>query len=131
MAGWVQGLVKRLERTETTHQPRPEGGAEIVEIPNGLDKLRKMIVAINNEIVEAQTERAAYHESWQLCVDEVSTAYAKNLQRQRDATHRLERLQAEWVRVCHELGIKAEVVVAAIDDTLPDVLSTLQSRRDG
>jgi hypothetical protein len=127
MAGWVQGLVKRLERTETTHAPRPEG-ENVVEIPNGLDKLRKMIVAINNEIVEAQTERAAYHESWQLCVDEVSTAYAKNLQRQRDATHRLERLQAEWVRVCHELGIKAAVVTPPIDETLPEGLATIQRR---
>jgi len=126
MAGWVQGLVKRLERTETTHQPRPEGGAEIVEIPNGLDKLRKMIVAINNEIVEAQTERAAYHESWQLCVNEVSNAYATNLQRQRDATHRLERLQAEWVRVCHEMGIKAEVVASQIDETMPEGLATIR-----
>ena len=125
MSGWLGSLRTTLQRAETTHQTRPEG-ENVVEIPNGMDKMRKAIVAVNNEIVHAQTERAAYHESWRLCLVEVSTAYARNSQRQRDAAHRLARLQEEWVRICHDIGIKADVSNMPIDETLPEGLERIR-----
>ncbi len=115
-AGWLGGLKQVLSRVETTHVSRPDG-ENIVEIPHGLEKLRKAIVAVQNDIVEAQAERGDYSQAWIDCQAEINAALAKNSSRQKDASHRLRRLQEEWVRVTLDLGIKAEIVPASIDET--------------
>jgi hypothetical protein len=118
-AGWLGGLKQVLTRVETTHVSRPEG-ENIVEIPHGLEKLRKAIVSVQNDLVEAQAERGDYSQAWIDCQAEITAALAKNASRQKDARHRLRRLQEEWVRVTMDLGIKAEIVPALVDDSQPD-----------
>lgn len=109
-SGWLGGLKSVLGQIETTHGPRPDTDEKIVEIPNGLDKLRKAIVAIQQRIVEAECEYADYQQAWKDCQAEISAAMAKNVTKRKDETHRLARLQEEWVRITQELGIRAEVV---------------------
>ncbi len=117
--GWLGGLKVSLTRAETTHQPRPDG-AEIVDIPQGLDKLRRAIVSLQNEMVEAQAERATYIQAWETCKAEMTAAFSANTQRQHDAAHRIRRLQDEWVRASQDLGIRAEIVPSPVDDTQPE-----------
>jgi len=118
-AGWLGGLKQVLTRVETTHTPRPDHEDTVVAIPNGLEKLRKAIVAVQNDLVEAQAERGDYSQAWIDCQAEITAALAKNASRQKDATHRLRRLQEEWVRVTNDLGIRAEIVPAMVDDSEP------------
>ena len=118
--GWLGGLKSVLRQVEATHAPRPDTDENIVQIPHGLEKLRKAIVSIQNEIVEAQTERSTFEEAWRTCQMEAEAAFAKNLGRQKDANHRLQRLQQEWINITQDLGIKAELVAPQIDGTEPE-----------
>ena len=116
--GWLGGLKSVLKQAEQSHQPHPQvtGREEnVVHIPQGLEKLRKAIVAVQAEIVEAQAERSDIDEGLRLVNEEINTAYAKNTHRQKDANHRLMRLQTEWVHITQDLGIKAELVPGHVD----------------
>jgi chromosome segregation ATPase len=116
---WLGGIKSMLARAETSHQPRPETGETVVQIPNGLEKLAKAIRSLQSELVEAQAERASYEDAWRLCQSEVAQAFSKNSLRQRDAAHRLKRLQEEWRSVSQDLGLRAEVVPVPIDESVP------------
>lgn len=118
-AGWLGGLKQVLTRVETTHVSRPDDET-VVQIPNGLEKLRKAIVAVQNDLVEAQAERGDYSQAWIDCQAEITAALNKNASRQKDAQHRLRRLQEEWVRVTQDLGIRAEIVPALVDESGPE-----------
>lgn len=118
-AGWLGGLKQVLTRVETTHVSRPDDET-VVQIPNGLEKLRKAIISVQNDLVEAQAERGDYSQAWIDCQAEINAALAKNASRQKDAQHRLRRLQEEWVRVTQDLGIRAEIVPALVDDAGPE-----------
>jgi chromosome segregation ATPase len=117
--GWIGGLQAVLGRIESTHEPRPETEDKIVEIPHGLEKLRKAIVTVQQHIIEAQCENADYAQAWKDCQAEIQAAIAKNVSKQRDLGHRLARLQDEWVRITQELGIRAEVVRQDAQPDLP------------
>lgn len=119
-AGWLGGLKQVLTRVETTHVSRPDHEDTVVAIPNGLEKLRKAIVAVQNDLVEAQAERGDYSQAWIDCQAEITAALNKNASRQKDAQHRLRRLQEEWVRVTQDLGIRAEIVPALVDESGPE-----------
>jgi len=116
---WLGGIKEVLSRAETTHQPRPEGTENVVDIPQGLDKLRRAIVAINNEMVEAQAERDDIQQARLDCLAEIQAHLAKNVTRQRDAAHRMKRLQEEWVQITLGLGIRAELVLPPICESVP------------
>ena len=118
-AGWLGGLKQVLTRVESTHVSRPDHEETVVQIPIGLEKLRKAIVAVQNDLVEAQAERGDYSQAWVDCQAEINAALAKNASRQKDAQHRLRRLQEEWVRVTQDLGIRAEIVPALVDESQP------------
>ena len=118
-AGWLGGLKQVLTRVETTHVSRPDHEETVVAIPNGLEKLRKAIISVQNDLVEAQAERGDYSQAWIDCQAEINAALAKNASRQKDAQHRLRRLQEEWVRVTQDLGIRAEIVPTLVDDSQP------------
>lgn len=108
--GWLGGLKEVLVRSEVTHQPRPEND-NLVEIPQGLDKLRRAIMHIQNEIVEAQAEAADITSAERQVLNEIAAAREKNALRQRDAMHRQYRLQEEWAKITRDLGIRAEVLL--------------------
>jgi len=116
---WLGGIKSMLARAETSHQPRPTTDENVVHIPHGLEKLAKAIRSLQSELVEAQTERSAYEDAWRLCQSEVKAAFGKNTLRQRDAAHRLQRLQEEWRNITHDLGRRAEVVPSEIDESVP------------
>jgi peptidoglycan hydrolase CwlO-like protein len=117
--GWFGDLNQVLRQAEKSHQTRPDD-ANVVDIPQGLERLRKAIVAIQNEIVEAQAERGDIEQAWKVCQDEIAVAFNKNTARQKDAAHRLKRLQSEWVNITQDLGIRAELVSAPLDESTPD-----------
>jgi hypothetical protein len=126
---WVGSFKSLLTRVETTHQPRPDGPS-VVEIPRGLERLRSAIVACQNDLVEAQAERGDYIQAWSDCQQEINAHLAKNTTRQRDLTHRLERLRREWLTATVDLGIRAEIVPEPIDDRLPADLQIAMLRPD-
>lgn len=129
--GWMGALKTVLGSIETTHTPRPgPDNDNIVDIPKGLDRLRKAIIALNNDLVEAQAERADYIQAWSDCQQEINAALSRNTSRQSQVRHRLARLQEEWAGITAELGIRAEVVPSPIDDTLPDGLVRVIEHRD-
>jgi len=120
--GWLGGLKQVLSRVETTHQPHPDPDSKVVDIPHGLERLRKAIMALQSDLVEAQAERADYIQAWSDCQQEINAHLSKNTTRQRDLAHRLDRLQTEWVKVTQDLGIRAESVPSALNLSTPDSL---------
>lgn len=102
---WFGGILTQIK---TTTAVRPEGS--VVEIPNGLERLRSAIRKVQNDIVQLQCREGDYIAAFQACQAEYSAAMQTLSVEQHDALTRLARLQHEWVQVSAELGIRAEAI---------------------
>lgn len=102
---WLRPMLARIEQTS---QPRPDG-TNIVDIPGGIDKLRKAIVSVQIEAAAANEEAAAYEEAWRAAQMEYQAAVEKNRIRRQDIAQRLYRLQSEWMIISEPLGIEAQI----------------------
>lgn len=128
--GWLGGIKSVLAQVETTNQPRP-AGADVIDIPNGPNKLRDAIRAVQKEITHAGIERETYMQAWDAAKADMLAAVKANDIRHHDAHTRLARLQAEWVAMTKDLGIRAEVVPPDIALPVPDVyLAEVDGHRD-
>lgn len=97
-------LTPMLARIGTTHTPRPDN-VNVVDIPGGLDKLRRAIEQVIKEGQQAREQRADYEHAWAAATKEYDAAMAKNEAWQRNLETRLYRLRSEWANVTHQLGI--------------------------
>lgn len=102
---WLRPMLARIEQTS---QPRPEGG-NVVDIPNGIEKLRKAIVSVQAECTAAQTQAADYEKAWEAAQMEYQAAVQKNRVWQQDIATRLYKLRSEWLTISEPLGIEAQI----------------------
>jgi hypothetical protein len=94
-----------LNRIEITHTPVPADAGNIVDLPGGIEKMRKTIIAFQKEARNAQQQRADYEKAWAAAVNEMEAAMQKNAVWQQDVHVRLFRLRTEWVNITEQLGI--------------------------
>ena len=131
-AGWLGGVRGFLKQIEITHAPRPDPNTNVVDLPNGAQMLRDAIMAVKNQLVEAQAECGDIEQGWKDVQTEILAAYQKNASRQRDLIHRLTRLQQEWIAVSAEMDMTCTIIPvkvygsapaidpALVDDSQPD-----------
>ena len=106
-----------LGRVEKTHEPRPLTRDNVVDIPNGLEKLRRAIVDVTGQLEGYRCQRDEYAEAWAAALAEFNAAMDRNTVCQRDTAARLRKLQEEWMRVTNQLGIECRLppVIDVID----------------
>lgn len=116
--GWLAGGLKQvLGGITQTHQPRPEG-ENVVDIPHGLEKLRRTIVSLQQALVAAQCERGDFVAAFGACHQEYMAAMEQNACKQRDIATRMVRLQSEWARVTEEMGLQVRLVPPPLDQSI-------------
>lgn len=105
VSGWLKPM---LERIEITHVPRPEG-VNVVDIPNGLNKLRSAIVSVQKELSDALQQADDFAAAWQAAQMEYQAAVAQNTEWQRNTKARLYKLQSEWITISEQLGLVVQI----------------------
>jgi hypothetical protein len=102
---WLKPMLARIE---STNQVRPVNG-NVLDIPGGIEKLRKAIVAVQNESANATQEAADYEQAWAAAQMEYQAAVEKNRVWQTDIQARLYKLRSEWLTISEPLGIEAQI----------------------
>jgi hypothetical protein len=102
---WLKPM---LDRIEASNRPRPIDG-NVVDIPGGIERLRKAIVSVQIEAQAAAEEAAAYEDAWAAAQMEYQAAVEKNRIKQQDIAQRLYRLRSEWMTISEPLGIEAHI----------------------
>lgn len=102
---WLKPMLQRIEQTNA---PRPLDG-NIVDMPGGLEKLRKAILAVKKERENATQQASDYEEAWKAAQMEYQAAVEKNRVWQADIEARLYKLQCEWSAVTEPLGMTVQI----------------------
>lgn len=105
VGSWLRPM---LDRIEASNRARPVDG-NVVDIPGGIEKLRKAIVQVQAEAQAAEDEAAAYEEAWAAAQMEYQAAVEKNRVRRQDIAQRLYRLRSEWLTLSEPLGIEMQI----------------------
>lgn len=102
---WLRPMLSRIEQTNA---PRPMDGT-VVDMPGGLDKLRKAILAVQRERDNATQQADDYEKAWAAAQMEYQAAVEKNRVWQTDIQARLYKLQCEWSAVTEPLGMTVQI----------------------
>lgn len=97
-----------LSRLEATSQPRPMDG-NVVDMPGGVERLRKAILHVQGEKAQADEQLAAYEQAWAAAQMEYQAALEKNRVWRDDIATRLSKLRYEWAQVTEPLGMEITV----------------------
>lgn len=103
--GWLGPMLARIE---STSQPRPIDG-NVVDMPGGIERLRKAILHVQHEEREAREQLDAYEQAWAAAQMEYQAALEKNRVWREDIATRLGKLRYEWAQVSEPLGMDVTI----------------------
>lgn len=104
-AHWLSEALAKAGITQA-----PELPSNVAPMQRDAEKLRKEILAIQNELVQAQCEQARIEHAKEQVLAEIAEALSANQAKQDEIQSRLDAKRSIWVALSQEAGVRAELV---------------------